>query len=347
MTKNKSITIAGETIAPGKSKIIQLAVARLYDYTELSMPIQVINGKKPGPVLFISAAIHGDEINGVEIIRRLLQHRSMKTLAGTLIAVPIVNVFGFNHKSRYLPDRRDLNRCFPGSKTGSLGARLANVFMEEIVKHCTHGIDLHTGTVYRSNLPQIRACLQQKDTKELAQAFGTSVVIDAALRDGSLREAVADLGIPMLVYEGGEALTYDNTVIQVGLKGILSVMRNIGMLRRSSKTKRKSETFIALSSHWARASNSGMLRSFVTLGKHVQKGDVLGVLSDPFGIHEVEIKAKATGLVIGHNRLPLVNRGDACFHVATFDKPQVVEGKIEEYDEFLDFNPVMDVDASL
>ncbi len=346
MERNKKITIAGESIHPGESKIIQLPVARLYDYTEMNMPIQVVSGKKAGPVLFLSAAIHGDEINGIEIIRRLLHHAALKRLCGTLIAVPIVNIFGFNHKSRYLPDRRDLNRCFPGAKSGSLGGQLAHMVMNEIVVHCTHAIDLHTGAIHRSNLPQIRASLEQNEAKELAQAFGTSVIIDAALRDGSLRQAVADLGIPMLVYEGGEALSYDNTAIQVGLKGTMSVMRKIGMLKSTAKEKRKNETFVALSSHWVRADNSGLLRSYVTLGKRIKKGEVLGVISDPYGIHEVEVTSKATGLVIGHNRLPLVNGGDACFHIATFEKPQAVADKIEEYDEYLDFNSVMDDDIS-
>lgn len=342
MSKAAPLVIGGQEVAPGESKLIQLSVARLYDYTEMSVPVKVIHSKRPGPVLFVCAAIHGDEINGIEIIRRLLNTKSLKYLTGTLIAVPIVNIFGFNSRSRYLPDRRDLNRCFPGSEDGSLGARLAHAFMTEIVSNCTHGIDLHTGARHRSNLPQIRAALEDAETQRLAEAFGTSVIIDSRLRDGSLREAMASQSKPILVYECGEALYYDNTAIQVGVKGIISVMRAIGMLRPLKKTRAQKESFVALSSRWMRAPNSGLLRSYVTLGKRVAKGDVLGVISDPFGEHETELVSKTTGLVIGHNRIPLVNRGDACFHIASFDRSRDVEETIEQYDEFLDFNPVLD-----
>lgn len=340
----KMITIGQETVQPGESKIINLRVPRLYDHTEMCMPIKMVRGRDDGPTLLLTAAIHGDEINGIEIIRRILQHSAIKSLSGTLITVPIVNVYGFNGRSRYLPDRRDLNRCFPGSDRGSLGSQLAHILMTEVVSHATHVIDLHTGANHRTNLPQIRASVASEYNKAMAEAFGCSVIIDANVRDGSLRQAALDKGIPALVYEAGQALSYENTAIGEGVKGVLAVMDHIGMLKLSGIKHHEKEPFIAKTSYWVRASHSGLLRSFVSLGKHVESGEVMGVISDPFGEHEIEIKAKVAGLVIGHSLIPLVNRGDACFHMATFQEPETVESQIEAFDESLDYLPTMDPD---
>ncbi len=198
-----AIFIGGVQVEQGQRTTIDLPMARLYTHTEMTMPVHVVHGKKPGPVLFVCAAIHGDEIVGVEIIRRLLKLKFLSRLHGTLLAIPVVNPFGFINRSRYLPDRRDLNRSFPGSRKGSLASRLASLFMEEIAGYCTHGIDLHSGSNSRSNLPQVRACLDDAETERLARVFGAPVIINSRVRDGSLREAVADKGIPMLLYEGG------------------------------------------------------------------------------------------------------------------------------------------------
>ncbi len=181
--------IQGQSIPAGEQAVIDLALPKLNSHTALSMPLHVVHGKKDGPRLFVSAAIHGDELNGVEIIRRLLEVKALRRLSGTLVAVPVVNVYGLIHQSRYLPDRRDLNRSFPGFAEGSLAARVAHLFIDEIVRHCSHGIDLHTGAIHRTNLPQIRANLDDAETERLAIAFGVPVVLNAALRDGSLREA--------------------------------------------------------------------------------------------------------------------------------------------------------------
>ncbi len=200
------LIINDQIIEPGCSVMIDLPLPRLYTHALMTMPVHVIRGKKPGPKLFVSAAIHGDELNGVEIIRRLLKQPALNKLRGDLIAIPMVNVYGIIHHSRYLPDRRDLNRSFPGSKKGSLAARLADLFMTEIVRKCTHGIDLHTGAIHRSNLPQIRANLDDAETLSLAKSFNVPVLLNSNLRDGSMRESAAGLGIPMLLYEAGEAL---------------------------------------------------------------------------------------------------------------------------------------------
>ena len=312
--KSSDMIICGEKISLGQRKKLELFIGRTYDFVDMSIPLEVVRGAKPGPCLFVSAAVHGDEINGTEIIRRVLKSTSIKNIRGTFIGVPIVNVFGFNHKSRYLPDGRDLNRCFPGSAKGALASRMARLFLNEVVKKSTHGIDLHTGSGYRENLPQIRACLDDPETKKLARDFGSHIVIDSALRDGSLREAARRLGIPMLLYEAGRSLHFDKKSIDIGVKGVLSVMRSIGMLpKKTSSVKRPP---ISKSTQWLRAPQSGILRYQKKLGDWVKKGEVVGLLADPFGDNQVKVESPTSGLIIGANNLPLANRGDALFHIA-------------------------------
>ena len=317
--KKRVFRIGREVIKPGERKIVQLDVAALYDYTSLSIPIEVIRGKKSGPVLFVCAAIHGDEINGVEIIKRMLRSSFLSQINGTLIAVPVVNVFGFNNRSRYLPDRRDLNRSFPGRKDGSLASRLAQTFMKEVVNKCTHGIDLHTGAIHRSNIPQIRANLDEPETKRLAAGFGVPVVIHSGLRDGSLREAARRKNIPMLLFEGEQALRFEENVIQAGYKGIFRTMQRIGMFSKGRfkvPTKGR-KPFVAKSSAWIRAPHSGSFQSLKKLGEPIRKGDVLGMISDPFGREVYEVYADQKGVLVGQSEIPLVNQGDAMFHIAS------------------------------
>jgi predicted deacylase len=280
--------------------------------------------------------MHGDEINGVEIISRLLQRLPFRRLRGTLIAVPVVNVYGFINQSRYLPDRRDLNRFFPGSEKGSLASRLAWLLMHEVVAHCTHGIDLHTGSNHRSNLPQIRANMNHPETRRLARAFGAPVTINASVRDGSLREAVGSRGIPMLLYEAGEALRFDEISIRLGVRGILAVMRTIGMLPESRRQRLPVEPLMALSSTWVRAPSSGILRTSIALGRQVMAKRVLGTIGDPFGEDSVQVQSPVDGLVIGRLNLPLVYQGDALFHIARFDEATNVEGVLEAFEADLE-----------
>lgn len=332
--KQNILKIANEIILPGERKKIQIEVAALYDYTKLYIPIEVIRGVEDGPTMFISAAIHGDEINGIEIIKRLLQKKSLKRIKGTLIVIPIVNVFGFINRSRYLPDRRDLNRCFPGNKNGSLGARLANIFITEIVNKCTHGIDLHTGSVNRTNLPQIRACLDDHDTNKLAKSFGVPVIINSSLRDGSLREAARKRNVKTLLFEGGEALRFSETVIKIGVKGCLSVMKSIGMISSASiKDFPKRKVYTANQSNWLRAGHSGTFIMHKSVGEVVNPGDILATISDPFGENPHFVKAKERGLIIGHSTIPLVNKGDAMFHIASFGNSKKVHKELEILDE--------------
>jgi hypothetical protein len=332
--------IGGVPVAPGETKSFYLELARLYDFTELAMPVRVVRGRQAGPTMFVSGAIHGDEIIGPEIIRRLISDRRLKQLQGTLIAVPIVNVFGYNQRSRYLPDRRDLNRSFPGSPNGSLTARVAHLFFEKIVRHCDYGIDLHSGSQHRSNLPQIRACLDHAETQRLARAFGVPVILNAKLRDGSLREAAEDIGIPVLLFEGGEGLRYEEGIVRQGLEGVFSVMAATGMVpddhsRQHQRRQHRHPAYIAKSSYWVRAPESGALRYYRRLGAKVPKAARLGMISDVFGQHRVSVRAPSSGIIIGRNNLPLVNQGDALFHVATFEDVEQVYESLEQFDEGL------------
>ncbi|EJK2992894.1 succinylglutamate desuccinylase/aspartoacylase family protein [Vibrio cholerae] len=334
--KHGDFSFLGETIPPSSRRVIELEAAKLYTDSPLSIPIEVLHGASPGPVLMINAAIHGDELNGVEIIRQLLNTLDEKKLKGTMIAVPIVNVFGFIHKSRYLPDRRDLNHCFPGSEKGSLASRMAHTFFSQVAERCDYILDLHTGAIHRTNLPQIRADLSNSETLRIAQAFATPVIIDSPLRDGSLRSEVEKQQIPVLTYEAGEALRFDPIAINAGIIGIKRVMQSIGMLRPSRK--KIPNSIIAKSTSWLRAEADGILRTLVSLGDKVEKGQVLAYINSSLGKLEVEIRANKSGIVIGQQTLPLVNEGDAVFHLAYFHKAddlieQVVEEFIEELTE--------------
>ena len=330
MAKNSSIKVGTETIKAGERATVRLPVADLYTGTSLSMPVHVVCGRRDGPVLFVSAAIHGDELNGVEIIRRLLKRKALSSMRGTLLAVPIVNVHGFLDQSRYLPDRRDLNRSFPGSRKGSVAARMAHTFMHEIVDKADYGIDLHTGAINRANLPQIRGNLDDEATMQLAKAFGAPVIVNANVRDGSLRQCAADQGMPMLIYEAGEALRFDELSIRAGLRGTLNAMRHIGMLPLSRKT-RPASPVVADSTSWVRAPESGIVIPKVELGSRVTTGQALAIIGDPVSSKEVQVEAPFDGIIIGQSKLPLAHEGDALFNVAAFKSVSRAENRVEEF----------------
>ncbi|MGB8713452.1 MAG: succinylglutamate desuccinylase/aspartoacylase family protein [Onishia taeanensis] len=330
--------LAGVRVAPGARAQIDVPVAKLYTHAPLHIPVEVVHGRQPGPTLLVCGAIHGDEINGVEIVRRLLRSKGLQGLRGTLIAVPIVNVFGFVQHSRYLPDRRDLNRCFPGSESGSLGSRVAALFREEIVDQATHIIDLHTGAIHRTNLPQIRAQLTpDSETEAIAMAFGVPVILNAELREGSLRHYAQSRGMPVLTYEAGEALRFDEWAIAPGVRGVRRVMRAIGMLANDRRRATPRQAEVANGSSWARAPIDGILRPKVRLGTRVAKGEVLGKVADPFGNSEEDVLAPADGIVIGMGNLPLANEGEALFHVARFDAIEEAENAVETFQS--DYDP--------
>ena len=325
------IEICGATIPPGTRATVDLPVADLYTHASLAMPVQVIHGRRPGPILFVSAAVHGDEISGVEIIRRLLKRKILSSIRGTLLAIPVVNVHGFLDQSRYLPDRRDLNRSFPGSPKGSVAARLAHVFVSEIVAKADFGIDLHTGAVHRSNLPQIRANLRDEQTLALARAFGTPILIDSDLRDGSLRAHAASRGIPILLYETGEALRFDEIGIRAGIRGIFNVMRSISMLPAKKASRRRIEPVVTRQTSWVRAPQSGMVNSSIRLGQRVTEGEVLATICDPFGEVESTVEATFGGVIIGRSNLPLAHEGDALFHVAAVESAKATAVVVEKF----------------
>ncbi|MFT7685258.1 MAG: putative deacylase [Candidatus Azotimanducaceae bacterium] len=331
----KELIIGGYSIEPGSVSKIELPVAKLYTDADVSLPIKVFRGKKDGPTIFISAAVHGDELNGIEIIRRSINQKSFEIIRGTVIAVPMVNVYGVVNQSRYMPDRRDLNRSFPGSSQGSLASRVAHIFLTEIVSHCDYGIDLHTGAIHRSNLPQIRADLSDEKTKELALAFGVPVVLNSSVVDGSLRESAVANKTKVLLYEAGEALRFDELSIRAGIKGITNVLKNLGMIRKTVK-KKTTIPHIANSSGWLRANASGFVSQQIRLGDQVIKGDSLAVIGSPYGDVIDTVKATRSGILIGMQNIPLVQEGEAMFHIAYFSEDDdVIAVHIETIQEQL------------
>ncbi|MBW4961367.1 succinylglutamate desuccinylase/aspartoacylase family protein [Sulfitobacter sp. CW3] len=344
MGRRAAFEFGGVSIAAGARQTVDLPVSVLSDHTPVSMSVHVIHGKLEGPTMFVSAGIHGDEVIGVEIVRRLLRTPNLKSLRGTLIVIPIVNAFGFINHSRYLPDRRDLNRMFPGTSGGSLASRLASLFLNEIVARCDLGIDLHSAAIHRTNLPQIRISPDNPYTAELAEVFGAPVILQSPLREGSLRGAAKDIGKDVLLYEAGEGLRFDEMSVRAGVAGILRVMRHIGMLPAKGIAKPKAASQYCLSSKWLRAPAGGLLRTFKADGDVVAKGDVMAIVADPFGEEEEEIIAPFNGIVVGRAVLPIVNEGDAVFHLARVKSMIRAEGAVEELNDQLTDDPLFDED---
>lgn len=323
-----SFKINNISIKPGQNSFTRISLPGLHSETLVHMPVYIFHGKKEGPILFISAAIHGDEINGIEILRRLLAVPDIKKLKGTLLIIPTVNVHGFDNHSRYLPDRRDLNRCFPGKKEGSLASRVANIFMSEIVSRSNFGIDLHTAAIHRDNFPQIRANLNDENFNQLARSFGAPVILHSAAPEGSLRYSASNEAVPVMVYEAGEALRFDEVSIRVGLRGILNVMRKMEMLPKR-KARKEKPTVLLRSSNWVRASKSGILRAQVKLGDLITKGDVLGYISDPAAQIDELIEAETSGILIGRTNIPLIYEGEALFHIGKTHQTELLEKHLD------------------
>lgn len=315
----ESFAIGGVRVRAGTSRSVELPLTRLVTGGDVSIPVQVVHGREDGPAVWLDAAIHGDEVLGVEIIRQVVGRLSAKTLIGTVVAVPVVNVLGFLSGDRYLPDRRDLNRSFPGSARGSLASRIAHLFMTEVVAKCTVGIDLHTAADRRVNLPQVRADLDDPETRRLALAFGAPVALHASLRDGSLRQAAAAAGARVLVYEAGEAMRFDEESIEAGVAGALRVLAALGMLAEEEQPEEAPATMASRSSAWVRARGSGILQLDCRLGDLVEEGRRLGGISDTLGRRVRLVHADRAGVVVGINRAPLVNVGDAVVHIASID----------------------------
>lgn len=312
-------TIADHVVKPGAKKKLELPIARLMSGTPVALPVVVVHGKNDGPTAWLSAAIHGDELCGIEIIRRVLKLLQPASMAGTIIAVPVVNVHGFNRGDRYLPDRRDLNRSFPGSRRGSLASRIAYLMMTEVIARCSVGIDLHTGSDHRINLPQIRADLDDPRTLELARVFAAPVAIHSKTRDGSLRQAATEAGSSVLLFEAGEADRFDRHAIQSGTAGVHRVLEHLGVATGSAEEP--NPVWLSRKTGWLRASMSGILHLQVALGDEVALGDNVAKIYDPFGKLLARTAARKSGMVIGHTQRPLVDRGDAILHIAEHGPP--------------------------
>lgn len=341
MERRRPFEINGGTVGPGTRARVEIPVSTLSNHTPVNLSVEVLHGRRAGPVLFVSAAIHGDEVIGVEIMRRLLRAAPLRAMAGTLLAVPIVNTFGFLGHSRYLPDRRDLNRVFPGTSEGSMASQLAHIFMREVVARADVGIDLHSAAIHRSNLPQIRLTPGNARLRELGHAFGAPVIMESKLREGSLRMAAEALGVDVLLYEGGEGLRFDEFAVRAGVNGILRVMHHLGMIGAKGVPKLPGPPVRATRSTWYRAPRGGLFRSYLTLGDAVQPGRVLGAVANAFGDIETELVADVTGIIIGRANLPVVYEGDALFHVAETPRAEAAADGISAQ---LDAAPLFDED---
>ena len=325
-------TLFRTKVEPGKRAAIDIPVSRDAADSVVSLPVRVIHGKKEGPVLFVSAAVHGDEISGVEVARRLIKKVRPSRLAGTLIVVPVVNAYGFVSGSRYLPDRRDLNRSFPGRVDGPLASRLAFLFRTEIMERSDFGIDLHSAAMHRYNLPQIRVTSESDRALELARAFAPPVIMTSKLRDGSMRQIAHELGVEMLVYEAGEALRFDRFSTRVGVNGVLRTMQAMGMITLDEPLRDPHPSLEASRSMWLRAPRGGISSIRRESGQIVTAGETLAVVRNAVGHEELSVKSPIDGIVIGHSRLGVVNRGDALIHLAQIgDTDTILDPETEEW----------------
>lgn len=306
------LVISNQKIVAGAASSVDIFVGRLAEQTEVFMNVQAVRGEADGPTVFVTGCVHGDEVNGFEIVRQIKRVLDPKTLRGTVLLVPVVNVFGFIFRSRYLPDRRDLNRSFPGTARGSQAARLAHVLMTEIVAKCDAGIDLHTGPLGRYNLPQAWCDPNDVKSLELGQAFGAPVMLHSPSKDGTLRHAAASVGVPVVLFEGGEAMRFDADSIRHGTEGALRVLKKLDMIDEAPEA---APSVVIENMKWVRARRAGAFRPGVNSGHSVEKQDRLAAISDPLGHETFKIRAPLGGLVLSHGTSPLVNRGDAIFRI--------------------------------
>lgn len=312
----KPFFLAGNRIAPGTMNRVSLPLAKnLVGYMQ-PMSVIVVHGVKEGPVLGLSAAVHGDELNGIPIIRQVIRSLDSKKLRGTVVATPVVNVFGLNQRSRYLPDNRDLNRCFPGARKGSLGARIAHHFLSEVVTRCTHAVDFHTGASGRENWPQIRCNLDDPDARKMGEAFCAPATLHSSLREGSLRKSAKDLGIPMLLFEAGEAGRFCEHSIEVGVRGTMSLCRHLGMLPDDVEPEPDRSSVELRGSKWVRAPRTGFCRHLTALGERVQAGQCLAHVFDGIKGQMHRVEAKFDGYIIGQSTWATLYQGDALCHIA-------------------------------
>ena len=308
------ITVAGVTVEPGERRNLAPLASESYTGDRTTLPMAAINGAEDGPRVFVTAAVHGDELNGIETARRLLDRLDPTELRGAIVVVPIVNVLGVQIGSRYLPDRRDLNRSFPGSHTGSIAARIARLVSDEVIAGCDAGIDLHTAANHRLNVPQVRVA-DDAVARSLAVTFGAPFVLHARLRPRSLRAHAFDQGVPVLTYEGGQPLRFDEDCIDVGVRGTLWVLKALGMIDEAPEPA-AAEPMVLEASRWLRAERGGVLELHCSIGDLVRAGQPLWTTTSPLGVERASVVAEEDGYVIGTTTLPLVQPGQAVLHVA-------------------------------
>ncbi len=316
--EHKSITIFKETVLPGESKTINMEIATLHTMTKLKIPIIVERSKYSGPTILLSAGLHGDEINGVEIVRQIITKNINKPKTGTIICIPVINVFGFVNQAREFPDKRDLNRVFPGSKKGSLASRFAFYLLKEIMPHIDYAIDFHAGGASRFNAPQIRIVPKNSELKKLADVFQAPFGLYSKNIAGSFRNSCDKLGVKMLLFEGGKSVNINEEVTQEGIEGTKRVLDHLGMLNpKKEVTYPEKPTIYITKSNWIRAKYSGMFHGYTSIGNYVVKGQLLATISDPYGKIEFTVKAPNSGYIINVNDAPIVYQGDAIYHIST------------------------------
>ncbi len=318
MSEKEVLEILGEKIALGQSKTVRFNVAKLHTQNTIDVPVIIERSKIPGPTVLITAGIHGDEVNGVEIVRQIIAKGINKPKKGTIICIPVINVFGFIHMDREFPDGRDLNRVFPGTKTGSLASRVAHKLMTEIVPHADLIMDFHTGGADRFNAAQIRIIKNEIILDELAQTFGAPFVLYSKNINKSFRNTCYKLGIPILLFEGGKSFHIDSTITNTGVNGAKRVLHHLDMLRKNFKaSKPKKKGVSIIENKWIRANHSGMFRATVKINSKVKKGDVIGNITDPYGSFNHFVKAPNDGYIFNVNESPIIYQGDAIFHIST------------------------------
>jgi predicted deacylase len=316
--EHKSITIFRETVLPGESKTINMEIATLHTMTKLKVPIIVERSKYSGPTILLSAGLHGDEINGIEIVRQIITKNINKPKTGTIICIPVINVFGFVNQTREFPDKRDLNRVFPGSKKGSLAGRFAFYLLKEIMPHIDYAIDFHAGGASRFNAPQIRIVPKNAELKKLADIFNAPFGLYSKNIAGSFRNACDKLGVKMLLFEGGKSVNINEEVTKEGIEGTKRVLEHLGMLNSKKEVLYPEKPTIYITkSNWIRAKYSGMFHGYTPIGNYVTKGQLLATISDPYGKIEFTVKAPNSGYIINVNDAPIVYQGDAIYHIST------------------------------
>lgn len=294
-----------------------MEIAKLHTATKLKIPVIIERSKIDGPTVLFSAGIHGDEINGVEIVRSIIVQKINKPARGTIICIPVINIFSFVNKSREFPDGRDLNRVFPGSKKGSLASRFAFHLLNDIIPHIDYAVDFHAGGASRFNAAQIRIAPHNEELKKLAEVFGAPFTLYSKNIVGTFRNACEKRDVKMLLFEGGKSLDINDEIAREGVNGAKRILNYLGMLNPKQKTiQQEVPTIYIEKSSWIRANRSGLFLDYNKIGCFVKKGFVLGVITDPFGKFEQKVKAPNDGYIINANHSPIVYQGDAVYHIS-------------------------------